>query len=138
MAGTLTPEKGNGATYDAYRLGGDEFLIRVPDADLQTANALAEAARQRIKQLPAVLDATQSEGRPLTARFAVGAWKAGQAPSDVELLAAAERVLENPAARDSVTPIEVDGDGDGGTGIREPRRPLPNAPSAAGTADPLA
>lgn len=138
VATTLAPPEEDASSRDAYRIGGDEFLIRIPGADLDAAKALAEEARRRIKQLPAVLHATQPEENPLTARFVVAAWKAGQAPSDLKLLNAADIALCHPAMRDAVVSIDDHGDEGSGAGVREPRRPLPNAPSAADAVDPAA
>jgi diguanylate cyclase (GGDEF)-like protein len=139
VATTLAPPREDATPHDAYRIGGEEFLIRVPGADLHTAKALAEEARRKIKQLPAAMHATPTGEKPLTARFAVAAWRAGQAPSETKLLAAAERVLAGQATRDAVVSVDDDGDdGGGGAGVREPRRPLPNAPSATDAVDPVA
>ena len=136
VATTLAPPKEDAPSLDAYRIGGDEFLIRIPGAELHTARALAEEARAKIKLLPAVLHAAQPEDKPLTARFVVAAWRKGQAPSHTTLLGAAERILGSPGARDSVVSIDDDGDEGGGAGVQEPRRPLPNAPSAADAVEP--
>ena len=135
VATTLAPRKEDAPSHEAYRIGGDEFLIRIPGADLQTARALAEEARRKIKLLPADLQAAQPEDNPLTASFVVAAWREGQAPSHTTLLATAGLVLGRPATRDAVVSIDDDGDEGGGAGVREPRRPLPNAPSAADAVD---
>ena len=42
-----------------------------------------------------------------------------------------------PGTRDAVVSIDDDDDEGGGPGVQEPRRPLPNAPSAADAVDPL-
>ena len=146
VATTLMPPNEDAPPHDAYRIGGDEFLIRVPGADLHTAKALAEEARVKIKQLPVALQATQPDEAPLTARFAVAAWRAGEAPAEMKLLAAAELVLAGHARRDAVVSIGPDADADadddddagGGAGDREPRGPLPNTPSATDAVDPVA
>lgn len=136
VATTLAPPKEYAPSHDAYRIGGDEFLIRLAGAELQTARALAEEARRKIKLLPAALHAAQPDDKPLTARFVVAAWREGQAPSHTTLLGAASLILGRPGTRDAVVSIDDDDDEGGGPGIQEPRRPLPNAPSAADAVDP--
>lgn len=79
----------------AYRLGGDEFMILLPGEDLRTAETLAEEARTKIKRLPPVLQARPHNKRPLTARFAIGAWADAQPTSLTTLLREAERILES-------------------------------------------
>jgi len=61
---TLAPPGEDALSHDAYRIGGDEFLIRMPGAELQAAKALAEEARRKIKLLPGDLKAVQSEDEP--------------------------------------------------------------------------
>lgn len=138
VATTLTPPRDDALSHDAYRIGGDEFLIRISGAELQAAKALAEEARRKIKLLPAGLQAVQPEDEPLTARFVVAAWREGQAPTPTTLLGAAGLILERPDTRDAVVSIDDDWDEGRGAGAREPRRPLPNAPSAADAVDPSA
>ena len=89
-----------------YRLGGDEFMIRLPGADLATAQALADDARRKVKRLPTVLEAVQADDHPLTARFAIAAWPDGQAPSYAELREAAENALRL-VERDAVISISI-------------------------------
>jgi diguanylate cyclase (GGDEF)-like protein len=85
-----------------YRIGGDEFLIRLPGRDLTSAQTFAEDARRRIKRVPEMFEAVQPEGRPLTARFAVAAWTKGASPaSKNELIRALDEALRH-ATRDSV------------------------------------
>ena len=86
----------------AYRVGGEEFLIRLSDSDLHEAEALAQEARRKIKELP-----TQSEG-PFSARFAIAAWTDGQAPTLTSLLDAAEDSLRRSPKRDAVVIIPLD------------------------------
>jgi len=74
----------------------------------------------------------------LTARFVVAAWREGQAPSPATLLGAAGLILGRPDTRDAVVSIDDEVDEGGGAGVREPRSPLPNAPSAADAVDPSA
>lgn len=137
LVATTLATPNDAPSHYAYRMGGDEFLVRLPGADLQTATGLAEEARRKIKQLPAAVPATQPEEQPLTARFVVAAWREGEAPSDTTLLDAAARILSRPV-RDAVLTIDDDGDEDRGAGLREPRRPPPKAPSAPDSVDPSA
>jgi diguanylate cyclase (GGDEF)-like protein len=138
VATTLTRSGDGALSPEAYRIGGDEFLIRIPGAELHAAKTLAEEARRKIKLLPADLQALQPEDEPLTARFVVAAWREGQAPSPTILLGAAGLILGRPDTRDAVVSIDDEVDEGGGAGVREPRRPLPNAPSATDAVDPSA
>lgn len=102
---SLSEHPWRGYGRDAYRIGGDEFMILLPGKNLQTARDLAEEARLKIRELPTVLGATQADAHPLSARFAVAAWDDGQAPAYPALCEAAERVLRDPPARDAVVTI---------------------------------
>lgn len=86
----------------AYRIGGEEFLILLSGSDLHEAEALAQEARRKIKELP-----TQSEG-PFSARFAIAAWTDGQAPTFASLLDAAEDSLRRSPKRDAVVIISLE------------------------------
>lgn len=89
-----------------YRLGGDEFLIRLPGVDADTAVALAEDARQKLRRLPMALGAAHAEGRPFGGRFAVAAWDDGAAPSFQALMRQIDECLHN--RRDTVEVARVE------------------------------
>ena len=57
----------------AYRYGGEEFCLVLPDTDAAGAHALAECARVRV-ELPA-----SARMHALTASFGVAAWQSGDA-----------------------------------------------------------
>ena len=67
-----------------YRLGGEEFLVLLPDVSLADARALAERMRLAIEQTPC-------QGIPMTASFGVSA--ARGAAIEPRLLARADREL---------------------------------------------
>jgi len=79
----------------AYRLGGDEFLIRLPDMDEATAVSLAEDAREKLKRLPDALGAATTEGRAFGGRFGVAAWRAGAAPPFGTLMRAVDELMHD-------------------------------------------
>jgi diguanylate cyclase len=95
VAGVLTSRTPSTQPYgrDVYRLGGDEFLIRLPGVDEATAAALAQDAREKVRRLPEALGAVRSEGRPFGAHFAVASWPEAQAPSLIALMSAIDECL---------------------------------------------
>jgi diguanylate cyclase (GGDEF)-like protein len=97
VAGVLTSRTPPGGMrpygQGVYRMGGDEFLIRLPGVDEATAAALAQDAREKVRQLPDALGAVRSEGRPFGAHFTVAAWPERDAPSFVALMSAIDECL---------------------------------------------
>lgn len=69
----------------AYRYGGEEFCLVLPDTDAPGALALAERAREAVA-LPG-----DAATHPLTASFGVAAWQPGDAPDS--LFGRADRAL---------------------------------------------
>ena len=105
-------DRGRGWEQRCYRMGGDDFFIRLPGADAQTAVQLADDARVKIKRLPSVLGASvydyQGVPAPLTARFAVSGWSEGQTPKYDRLMRALDNALLQPPVRDSVVTVTLD------------------------------
>ena len=69
----VRPDQDRAAGFDlAYRIGGDEFLMLVPGADLEDAERLADGLREAIEAEPL------AEGLKATATFGVSASKPGE------------------------------------------------------------
>ncbi len=109
IAGLLAAELRGGAD-TAIRLGGEEFLLVLPDTDLWTAIAIAERVRASIAGT-----AIPHPGRPLkgvvSASFGVAAGRTGPGTSFEEIIAGADAALYTAknAGRDQVWPAPRSG-----------------------------
>ena len=111
VARILASPSGRDGHYDAggieaFRMGGEEFLICLPGSDRVTALAFAEQARSEIKSVTAELVGRSAQARALTARFSVAAWGDGAAPGYHTLMLELDDALYK-AGPDVVVLVEV-------------------------------
>lgn len=69
------------------RVGGEEFVVLLPQADIKVAFKTAERLRQRVAN-----DVCASVGRPITLSFGVASWPCGHA-SIADIMKNADRAL---------------------------------------------
>jgi diguanylate cyclase (GGDEF)-like protein len=100
----------------AYRLGGEEFLVLLPGADVEQSTAIAEKLRRTIA-------AREHGGLPVTISFGVTASKPGSFDYD-DVVAAVDRALyrAKAAGRNRVEATITDRD-DGGPPVHGPLIP---------------
>jgi two-component system cell cycle response regulator len=84
------------------RLGGEEFAIVMPDADVVSAGAIAERARLAISSTPVALSSA-AISLPLTVSAGLAAAGPGLGPRDLYRLADAALYRSKAAGRDRVT-----------------------------------
>jgi GGDEF domain-containing protein len=97
-----------------FRVGGDEFVMFLPGADLAAATAVAEQARLTIKESFAHLEPPPGIRRPAwvtpTATCSVIAWTTEKRPNDDQALAVVTglNVVGKAAGRNVVASAEID------------------------------
>lgn len=98
------------------RLGGEEFGVLLPGADLAVARGAAEAARRRLRELP-----SEERGidRPITSSFGIAAMEPGESLADLLRRADAALYEAKSRGRDRVcvapaTAVEIGGSRSGG------------------------
>ena len=90
VAGVLRDNLRPGDT--CYRYGGEEFLILLPEQDLQGARIAAERLRQSVEGL-GIENAASGAGGVLTASFGLAELHTGRAKTPEELLQEADEAL---------------------------------------------
>ena len=66
----------------AYRFGGEEFALIVPNKSLRIARQFAESLRRNVEKLKVKDKRSGKQVENITASFGVAEWKAGETPDD--------------------------------------------------------
>lgn len=93
------------------RLGGEEFAVLLPGADLAVARGAAEAARRRLRELP---PEERGIDRPITSSFGIAAMEGRESLADLLRRADAALYEAKSRGRDRVclapvTPLDIAG-----------------------------
>lgn len=77
----------------AYRYGGEEFLVLMPDCDLDQAVTLGRRTIEAVRELRIPHAQRPTEPPVVTLSGGVASWSAGKQPTGSELVAQADRAL---------------------------------------------
>lgn len=89
----------------AYRFGGEEFALLLPNADIQTATKFANEVRERISRLNLTNKKTGQSLRPITTSLGVAQFKPGESLDALLERADQHLYAAKNAGRNCVRPI---------------------------------